>query len=101
MRHALNPSFDAGEFGEDVIAPLAQAWHDDLPVRVSLRDACEPHQLVGLVERIFATFAFVVINGREVPIPAIRAVEMASLVESAHRCGRPMLARRHGRRRFA
>ncbi len=81
MRHALSSSFDAWEFSEDVIEPLHQASRDRSLVRVTLRDTCEPHELVGLVERVAATAAFAVIAGQEVPIPAIRAVDVGSLVK--------------------
>jgi len=43
-----------------VLSPLRQALHDRLPVRVSLSDAGEPHELIGLVERIAASAAFAV-----------------------------------------
>lgn len=100
MRHVL--SFDEGEFGEEVIEQLNHAWRDRLPVRVSLRDACEPQELNGLVERIAATAAFIVINGYEVPLPAIQAVDVWSLVvPDHHRCTPPKRRRFRGRSRCA
>ncbi len=98
MRHTFSTNFDARLFGEDVIAPLTHAWRERLPVLVSLSDACEPHELFGLVERIAATAAFVVIAGHEIPIPAIRAVEAASLVVPEDRCAGRARSRHRGRR---
>lgn len=96
MRHPLNNDYYEWEFTDSVLSPLHRAMRDQLPVRVSLSAACEPHELIGLVERVAASAAFVVIAGCEVPIPAIRAVQIASLAAPRHRCGRPVRSRRRG-----